>query len=155
MISQKFSRGFGFSNSICIPAYTSQAILQAHKYIIICTTIEYVRIPQRFVLPATGTEDLLLNFAQSAMSSTLAMAISNEAILLAFERLNDAHQDTLWFIEIHIPLRNPHFPNREHQQSQYIRCRNRPNQDSPTLNTPYTRCTQDYSERKITLNSCM
>ena len=167
MISQKFSRGFGSSNSICIPAYTSQAILQAHKYFIFCTTVEYVRIPQRFVLPATGTEDLLLNFAQSAMSSTLvrpnlhcgnsnmAMAISNEAILLAFERLNDAHQDTLWFIEIHIPLRNPHFPNREHQQSQYIRCRNRPNQDSPTLNTPYTRCTQDYSERKITLNSCM
>ena len=140
MISQKFSRGFGFSNSICIPAYTSQAILQAHKYIIICTTIEYVRIPQRFVLPATGTEDLLLNFAQSAMSSTLvrqnprygnsstAMAISNEVISLDFERLNAAHQGMLWFTEIHIPLRSPHFPNRAHQQSRCIRCRNRPNQ---------------------------
>ena len=114
-----------------------------------------------------STEDLLLNFAQSAMSFTLvhpnlhcgnsntAMAISNEAILLAFERLNDAHQDTLWFIEIHIPRRNPHFPNREHQLSQYIRCRNQLNQDSPTLNTPYTRCTPDSRGLRTTLSLCM
>jgi hypothetical protein len=112
-------------------------------------------------------EDLLLKFAQSAMSSTLvrqslhcgnssmAMAISNEEILLGFERLNAAHQDTLWFTEIHIPRRSPHFPSRGHQQSQSIRCRNRPNQGSPILNTPYTRRTLDSRELRITLSSCM
>lgn len=112
-------------------------------------------------------EDLLLKFAQSATSfipdrqnlrcgnSSTAMAISRGAILLDFERLNVAHQDMLSSTEIRIPLRSPRFLSQEHRQSQYIRCRNRPNQDLLILSTPSMRCTPGFRGQRIILSSCM
>lgn len=90
-------------------------------------------------------------------SSSTAMAVSNEVILLGYEKSNVEPQGTHLSTETRILLLSQHFLNPVHQQSPciIIKCRIQPTRGWRISNILYSMSIVGYKGVKIARNSCM
>src|SRR5277367_844799 len=88
-------------------------------------------------------------------NSSTAMAVSNEGILLVFEKSSDEHQDILWCTEIPIRHRSHLFLSLAPRLSPCMRFKSLLNRDCPHLNTPYMTCMRDFRGARTTRNFYM
>src|SRR6266536_5871740 len=88
-------------------------------------------------------------------SSSTATAVSNEAILSAFEKSSVEHQDILWCIEILIRHRSHLFLSLAPQLSPCMRFKSLLNHDCPHSSTPCMTCMRGFKGARTTRNFCM